>query len=216
LPFKPSTSPAAALANAMKAEPARPLPPLDSDPLAGTVIVHNPPAAARASLPFQPRASHPAATTTLDIAQLTRGPALPFPAKVSAAPAPQADGDDDIGNTTVNVVAVPPPQQALPFKKTASPAIAAPNPTPPPAAPAPAPSPEALQRAHGMSLAQYAHLCADVRVHPEYVEQIRAHYGLDAGAWTALHKLWRERFDRDPALRSRWQSLVEQRVASKR
>ncbi len=214
LPFKPGASP---IAVQVKAEPARPLPPLDADPLAGTVILNNPPATARTPLPFQQRAPQPSAsaspdkpnaTSALDIAKLPRGPALPFPAaKASAAPAPPDVMDDDVGNTTLNVVAVPPPQEALPFKKASPPANAA------PAAP---PSPEALQRAHGMSLAQYAHLCADVRVHPEYVEQIRAHYGLDAAAWTALHKLWRERFDRDPALRNRWQTLVEQRVAAKR
>lgn len=216
LPFKPSTSPAAAQAHAMKAEPARAQSPQDPDPLEVTLTLRNPPATARTPLPFQQRppqsaatasSDKPDATTTLDVAQLARGPALPFAPKAGAAPAPPDDGDDDVGTTTLKVVAIPSPQEVLPFKKAPPPANAV---------PAASPSPEALRRANSMSLAQYAHLCADVRAHPGYVEQIRVHYGLDAAAWTALHKLWRERFDRDPALRSRWQTLVEQRVAAKR
>lgn len=68
---------------------------------------------------------------------------------------------------------------------------------------------EAMKRIHGVSLAQYAEICANVTALPEHVVQIRNHYGMDVHAWTALHALWQERFQRDPTLEPRWQALVE-------
>jgi hypothetical protein len=83
--------------------------------------------------------------------------------------------------------------------------------SPPYAAPA---QPDAPARALGdpEALVQYARICAAVRAYPEHIRQIQDHYGLDAQRWTALHKLWHERFQRDPVLRTRWQALIEQEM----
>ena len=93
------------------------------------------------------------------------------------------------------------PSSVLPFTKAAS------KPAEPKAQTA------AAARVEGISLAQYAQICADVRAWPSHVDRIRGHYGLDNEAWKALHTLWYARFDHDPPLRARFQSLVEQRLA---
>lgn len=69
---------------------------------------------------------------------------------------------------------------------------------------------EMKRRVERISLAQYARICADVREHPAHVHEIQGHYGLDPQSWTALHAMWHERFQSDPALKARWQALVEQ------
>jgi hypothetical protein len=136
------------------------------------------------------------------------------------------------------VIAAPdasPGRAALPFQAGAPPA----TPATPAAAPVPAGTPmgqtadgvksplrpvlpftppaDARKRVASMTLAHYAQICADVRAYPEQVERIRGHYGLDEAAWAALHGLWRERFQRDPALHARWEALIQQRMqAAKR
>ena len=74
-------------------------------------------------------------------------------------------------------------------------------------------STEAMKAIYGFSLAQYAEICAAVTVYPDRVVQIRGHYGLDVHAWMALHELWQERFQRDPALGPRWEALVQAALA---
>lgn len=79
-----------------------------------------------------------------------------------------------------------------------------------------APSAEMLKYIHGISLAQYAEICATVTALPDQVVQIRDHYKMDAHAWTTLHAVWQERFQRDPALRPRWQALVESALSRRK
>jgi hypothetical protein len=71
------------------------------------------------------------------------------------------------------------------------------------------PPAERMKHVESLTLGQYATICAAVRASPEHVAEIRSHYGMDAPAWVALHTLWRERFQRDPTLRARWQALIE-------
>ncbi|HTN91291.1 MAG TPA: hypothetical protein VL242_46800 [Sorangium sp.] len=69
---------------------------------------------------------------------------------------------------------------------------------------------ETTRRVERISFAQYARICADMRDHPNHIEQIRSHYGLDPQGWAALHAMWHERFQSNPTLKARWQALVEQ------
>lgn len=64
-------------------------------------------------------------------------------------------------------------------------------------------------RVESTSLAEYANLCAGVRAFPEHVVWLQNQYGMDAETWKLLHAIWRERFERDPALESEWQDLIE-------
>lgn len=79
-----------------------------------------------------------------------------------------------------------------------------------------APLPPEMKHLQGITLSQYAQICADVRASPDSIAQIRSHYRLDAHAWVALHTLWQERFKLDPALRARWQALVETALSHRR
>lgn len=137
------------------------------------------------------------ATMPLDLGRLVHKDALPFkdgsPASRSA-PQPQS--------------APRPGSGALPFVPGAAPAPAAER-THPSVDLSSQQSPEAMKRAHGISLAQYAEICASVTAFPERVVEIRSHYGMDVQAWTTLHALWQERFQRDRMLEPRWEALVE-------
>ncbi|MGK4005426.1 hypothetical protein WMF31_22550 [Sorangium sp. So ce1036] len=66
-----------------------------------------------------------------------------------------------------------------------------------------------MRNVQRITLAQYARICASTRDYPEQLQQIQRHYGLTPQAWEALHATWHERFQRDPALKARWQALVE-------
>lgn len=67
---------------------------------------------------------------------------------------------------------------------------------------------ETMRSVQTITLAQYARICASMRDYPEQLQQIRSHYGLTQHAWDVLHRTWNERFQRDPALKARWQALV--------
>ncbi|AUX43642.1 uncharacterized protein SOCE26_050940 [Sorangium cellulosum] len=77
-------------------------------------------------------------------------------------------------------------------------------------------SAEMLKYIHSISLAQYAEICATVTALPDQFVQILNHYKMDAHAWTALHAVWQERFQRDPTLRPRWQALVESALSRRK
>jgi hypothetical protein len=72
---------------------------------------------------------------------------------------------------------------------------------------------EEMKHVQGITLSQYAQICAAVRASPDQVAQIRSHYGIDTRAWVVLHTLWQERFQRDPTLKARWQTLIEAALA---
>ncbi|XXX81287.1 hypothetical protein WMF30_21235 [Sorangium sp. So ce134] len=67
-----------------------------------------------------------------------------------------------------------------------------------------------MRRVERITLGEYAHICADLREHPGHQQQIQSRYGLSSKAWAALHAMWHERFQSDPALKARWQALIEQ------
>ena len=110
---------------------------------------------------------------------------------------------------------------ALPFQPATSPrpsldptasssASFAPPPQARPSEELPGHSPsEVMKHIQGFSLAQYAELCASVTAFPAQIVQIRGHYGMDVHAWTALHALWQDYFQRDPTLQPRWEALVK-------
>ena len=110
---------------------------------------------------------------------------------------------------------------ALPFQPATSPrpsldptasssASFAPPPQARPSEELPSHSPsEVMKHIQGFSLAQYAELCASVTAFPAQIVQIRGHYGMDVHAWTALHALWQDYFQRDPTLQPRWEALVK-------
>jgi hypothetical protein len=112
----------------------------------------------------------------------------------------------------------------LPFQRPAvasqpPPAPVAPQPPAAPHAPvAPQhqarPAPEAPRAApyDRFSLADYANLCAGVRAFPTHVPWIQSQFGLAPESWTALHALWQQRFQHDPALKAEWQRLIAERV----
>ena len=51
-----------------------------------------------------------------------------------------------------------------------------------------------------------------MRAYPANVPWVRRRFALSEDAWTALHALWQQRFQHDPALKERWQALVAQSV----
>jgi hypothetical protein len=141
-------------------------------------------------------------TNTAEAPLAKAGPTLPFVTPTEAlretwtSPSPP------------NRSAHPPDRGSLPFLQGA----AAPSVSEParPSSELPSGQPtEEMKQLQGITLSHYAQLCATVRASPDHVAQIRSYYGIDAHAWVALHTLWQERFQRDPALRARWQVLVE-------
>ncbi|WP_437737248.1 hypothetical protein [Sorangium sp. So ce1335] len=152
------------------------------------------------ALPFSPPSPPPPADKVLPFSQPSPPPAPPRTSRDEAVPRPPP---------------LPSASWALPFQQPSSgdgpPAKASPSPS---ATGAQAAVDAAMnRRVERISLAQYARICADVREHPAHVQEIQSHYGLDAQSWTALHARWHERFQADPALKARWQALVEQSAA---
>jgi len=218
-PAKPIELPPAAVALPMpplpeiikspeiKLQPPPEIPPESAAPITAPVASE---AGKKAPLPFtQPTASTSAVHATMALPAFTEENApdsdgLPF----QKATAKQAQKETMAMPAFTEENA--PDSDGLPFvsPKQAS----TPPPAPPRAPPAVAPSPEARAKAERVTLAVYARLCADVRKYPQHVAQIRAHYALDDATWTAVHLLWRERFERDPTLRDRWLALIQQHL----
>ncbi len=84
-----------------------------------------------------------------------------------------------------------------------------------PVAPQATPSDEVMKLVQGISLAQYADICATIRAFPDQIVQIRSYYRMDLPTWTALHKVWHERFEEDPTLRFRWEAQVQAAMAKR-
>ena len=196
----------------------------DDDEADATVTAPMVPVRAGPALPFQsPKAAAASAPTETDgplpfmspdaivwdgpestaPAQLSpfRAAALPFQRSPGhLEPAPARPGTSPLARA--------PDSGTLPFRRPAAPSMPEPA---RPIDPGPAGLPgEALKRAQGTSLAEYANLCAGVRAFPEHVAWLQNQYGLDADTWKLLHATWRERFERDPTLQARWQNLIEQ------
>ncbi|WP_433936258.1 hypothetical protein AB3662_16330 [Sorangium cellulosum] len=172
-----------------------------------------PPPAADKALPFSHQSPSPPADNALPFSRQSPSPpadnALPF-ARPAASPAPPRASSRD------EAVPRPPPlptgSWALPFQQPSSGDGSPANTSLSRSAAGTRPEVDAemKRRVERISLAQYARICADVREHPAHVHEIQGHYGLDPQSWTALHTMWHERFQSDPALKARWQALVEQ------
>jgi len=149
-------------------------------------------------------------------------PVLPFQPASPARPAKPAESS--LRQTRV-FDAPPAARPALPFAPTPG----APSPTGPITArtsgraPGPVlpflaagagPAAKSTRAAESFTLAEYAKICATVRAFPDHVAGIRSHYGLDIDGWKAMHALWQARFDKDPALKGRWQMLVDRNLQS--
>ncbi|MGK3982426.1 hypothetical protein WME99_05280 [Sorangium sp. So ce136] len=162
------------------------------------------------ALPFSRPTPSPPADKALPFSRPAPSPpadkALPF-----SRPAPPAASSRTIKDETAPL---PPLAEswALPFQQPSSAGGLPSNVSPSrPAARANAGvDAETTRRVERISFAQYARICADMRDHPNHIEQIRTHYGLDPQGWAALHAMWHERFQSNPTLKARWQALVEQ------
>ncbi|WP_437839959.1 hypothetical protein [Sorangium sp. So ce1153] len=162
------------------------------------------------ALPFAPPAPSPPADKALPFSRPTSPPpadkALPF-----SRPAPPAASSRTVKDETAPL---PPVAEswALPFQQPSSTGGLPSNAShaQPAARVNAGVDAETTRRVERISFAQYARICADMRDHPNHIEQIRSHYGLDPQGWAALHAMWHERFQSNPTLKARWQALVEQ------
>ncbi|WP_437759409.1 hypothetical protein [Sorangium sp. So ce1389] len=163
------------------------------------------------ALPFARPTPSPPADNALPFARPTPSPpadkALPF-----SRPAPPTASARTLKDETAPLPPVAESLAALPFQQPSSTGGSPSNTShAQPAARANAGvDAETTRRVERISFAQYARICADMRDHPNHIEQIRTHYGLDPQGWAALHAMWHERFQSNPTLKARWQALVEQ------
>ena len=185
---------------------------LEAPPDVPAALPMAPPAQPPIGPPARPPSAPPPVTSLNKTVIGARSPirsTLPFKPGAASPPIAAPDRTPDKPNTaapsqlgaTVPLPEPARPRDPLPFARPAA---------PPPAADL---TPEAKKRVEAITLAQYAQISADLRFDPARMESIRSHYGLDAAAWTALHVLWRDRFQRNPALRTRCEALVQQRLA---
>ncbi|WP_437593395.1 hypothetical protein [Sorangium sp. So ce1000] len=169
------------------------------------------------ALPFARPASSPPADNALPFSRPTPSPpadnALPF-ARPGQSPAPSQPVRGEIAPQPPQI---PTGRWALPFlqpsavvEPPASPSLAEPAVQ----AHAGVDDDETMRRVERISLARYARLCADLRDHPNHIPQIQSHYGLTPQSWVALHTIWHERLESDPALKAQWQALVDQSARS--
>ncbi|WP_437650250.1 hypothetical protein [Sorangium sp. So ce362] len=175
------------------------------------------------ALPFSRPTPSPQADKALPFSRPTPSPqadkALPFSRPTSS---PQADKALPFSRPTSSgpvkdETAPLPPQRsqgswALPFQQpssaSGSPARAS---TSEPAVQAqPGVDAQEMRRVELITLGEYARICADARDRSRHIQQIQSHYRLSPQGWSALHAMWHERFRSDPALKARWQALVEQ------
>jgi hypothetical protein len=85
----------------------------------------------------------------------------------------------------------------------------------PAAPPPPALSEADRKRVEAITLNEYAHICATVRLHPDHIAWIRNQLHFNEAAWKALHTLWQERFAKSPELKERWQTLIRIKMRPK-
>ncbi|WP_437640124.1 hypothetical protein [Sorangium sp. So ce854] len=172
----------------------------------------NPSPPADKALPFSRANPSPPADKALPFSRANPSPpadkALPFSRPASSSP-PRATRDEAAPRPSP----LPSGSWALPFQQPSSGDGPPANAPPSPSAAGARVDAAMIRRVERISLAQYARICADVREHPAHVQEIQRHYGLDPQSWAALHTRWHERFQADPALKARWQALVEQSAA---
>ncbi|AUX42169.1 hypothetical protein SOCE26_035960 [Sorangium cellulosum] len=211
LPFaRPTSSPPPADSALPFARPTSSPPPADS---ALPFARQTPPSAADAALPFARPAPPPPADSALPFARPTPSP----PATDTALPFARSAPPSEVSPLSMNKTMALPSRPstgswALPFQPPGAaggpPADAS---GAQPAAPAPAGADaELMESVHRITLAQYVHLCARARESPDHVPVLQQQYGLNPMSWTTLHQVWGERFQRNPALRARWQALLDE------
>jgi hypothetical protein len=146
----------------------------------------------QAAPPPPPPGSHPepapprAATFTPDAVKAALGANQPLPFAARTRARAQGIVDEETADSAPFA-----PAQTLPIAG-------------PPSVPAPAPQPPA-----GMTLEQYASLCAEIASSPAKTAEIAARYRIpDEGTWDALHEAWQTWLARDFATWQRWRALV--------
>jgi hypothetical protein len=171
-------------------------------------------AAPREAMPFRsaapPPEPQPAARRSRDSSTDLR--ALPFQPAPPAAPPPAPPARP--------ASAAPPPAPPAarsPLTQPVSPAARPPlaQPLSPAAPPPPALSEADRKRVEAITLNEYAHICATVRLHPDHIAWIRNQLHFNEAAWKALHTLWQERFAKSPELKERWQTLIRIKMRPK-
>ncbi|WP_437580510.1 hypothetical protein [Sorangium sp. So ce887] len=179
------------------------------------------------ALPFSRPTPSPPADKALPFSRPTPSPpadkALPFSRPTPSPPADKAlpfSRPTSSGPVKDETAPLPPQRSqgswALPFQQpssaSGSPASAS---TSEPAVQAqPGVDEQEMRRVERITLGEYARICADARDRSRHIQQIQSHYGLSPQGWAALHAMWHERFRSDPALKARWQALVEQSAGS--
>ncbi|WP_437718076.1 hypothetical protein WMF45_17685 [Sorangium sp. So ce448] len=222
LPFS-GTAPLSPLDAALPFSRPAPVPPADnalpfSRPADNALPFSRPASSPPAAnpLPFSRPASSPPADNALPFSRPTPSPpadnALPF-ARPGQSPAPSRPARGEIAPQPPQI---PTGRWALPFLQ---PSAAEPSASATPAEPAAQAhagmeDDETMRRVERISLARYARLCADLRDHPNHIPQIQSHYGLTPQSWVALHRIWHERLEADPALKAQWQALIDQSATS--
>ena len=164
-----------------------------------------------APTPPSPSSPPPAPRYGEETAPPERSPlaaALPFRhAKSSAATTalPMVTPEDLARLTRGNAPAPHPPNPHSPYPQQAH------GPAPAHASPVPAGGGPVAARStghFGLSIEQYAALCAEVAVSPDRADAIFAHYGLGAPKdRLTADSAWKDRLRADPALTARWQGL---------
>lgn len=143
------------------------------------------------------------------------GGVLPFKAAGAAAapmPALEPAADEAVDMSGGTVIAESPfAQKALPWEKGPSGGKGnAPPQTPPSSPGGPAPADGQAATVEGMTVEQYASLCAEIAVKPTQSAEIEKRYRLSSAARHKLDAAFRERFARDGALQSRFKQLAQQ------
>ncbi|WP_437970993.1 hypothetical protein WMF04_17655 [Sorangium sp. So ce260] len=219
LPFS-RTAPSPPADNALPFSRPTPSPPADNA-LPFSRPTPSPPA--DNALPFSRPTPSPPADNALPFSRPTPSPpadkALPFSRPTSSPPADKAlpfSRPTSSGLVKDETAPLPPQRSsgswALPFQQPSS-ASGPPTNAPTSGSAARTQSgvdAQEMRRLERLTLGEYARICADVREHPGHVQQIQSHHGLSPQGWAALHAMWHERFRSDPALKARWQALVEQ------
>ncbi len=188
LPFQRTEAPTrSGETPATSAQPQRPSAPRPAAPLSVTGPI---PEAIRAALPFQrldaPRGAAPE--------RVGEAGAEPAPVSISSVQGPDSTGP--ITKPVAPVLAA-----ALPFRRDGDAAPLAPPTT------AIAASPSAPQ---GLTLAQFASLCAELAAFPHGAEQVFRRYGLASRrARLRTNLMWKERLQRNPSEYLEWQRLYQ-------
>jgi hypothetical protein len=207
LPFQPAPAGAAPPPSVRQVPP----PPPSSPELGGTVVgAIISPFAAGGALPFaRDAAAPPAATAPAAPPPPRPPPPRPVPPPPPSRPAASAPEPDGMEGTVMGAISPFASGAPLPFVKAppkpASPPAAAPS--PPVAAPSPAVA--AASPPAGLTLEQYASLCAELAFSPAQADATLGRYRVSAAGKAELDQYWGARLAADPALNTKWREAYQ-------